>query len=142
MLELRAKLLRLLQEEDKLMEIVKLVGEDILPDDQRLILEVSRVIKVGYLQQNAYHKNDAHVSLNKQYKMLTVIERLYEKAYKCVKIGAPISKVKNDELFYKITAMKYNVPEDKPEMFDELTKEIDSFYDSLESIYGKGVSRQ
>lgn len=142
MLKLRAKLLRLLQEEDKLMEIVKLVGEDILPDDQRLILEVSRVIKVGYLQQNAYHKIDAHVSLKKQYNMLKVIERLYDKAYKCIKMGAPISKVKNDELFYKITTMKYNVPEDKLEMFDELIKEIDSFYDSLESMYSKEVSRQ
>ncbi|HYE82605.1 MAG TPA: V-type ATP synthase subunit A [Clostridia bacterium] len=142
MLELRAKLLRLLQEEDKLLEIVKLVGEDILPDDQRLILEVSRVIKVGYLQQNAYHKNDAHVSLKKQYKMLRVIDRLYEKAYKCVKMGAPISKVKNDELFYKITTMKYSVPEDKLEMFDELMKEIDSFYSSMENMYGKEVKRQ
>ncbi|HOE56699.1 MAG TPA: V-type ATP synthase subunit A, partial [Bacillota bacterium] len=103
MLSLRAKLLRLLQEEDKLIEIVKLVGEDILPDDQRLILEIARVIKVGYLQQNAYHKNDAHVSLKKQHKMLGVIDRVYDRAYKCVKIGAPISKVKNDELFYKIT---------------------------------------
>lgn len=142
MLELRAKLLRLLQEEDKLMEIVKLVGEDILPDDQRLILEVARVIKVGYLQQNAYHKNDAHVSLKKQHKMLKVIDRLYDKAYKCVKIGAPVSKVKNDDLFYKITTMKYNVPEDKLEMFDELIKEIDSFYDGLENMYSKEVSRQ
>ena len=142
MLSLRAKLLRLLQEEDKLIEIVKLVGEDILPDDQRLILEIARVIKVGYLQQNAYHKNDAHVSLKKQHKMLGVIDRVYDRAYKCVKIGAPISKVKNDELFYKITTMKYNIPEDKPEMFDELIKEIDNFYDGLESMYGKEVKGQ
>jgi len=142
MMELRAKLLRLLQEEEKLMGIVKLVGEDILPDDQRLILEISRVIKVGYLQQNAYHKNDAHVSLKKQYGMLRVIDRLYDKAHNCVKMGAPISKVKNDELFYKITTMKYNVPEDKPEMFDELINEIDNFYDSLKTMYGREVSRQ
>lgn len=142
MMELRAKLMRLLQEEDKLMEIVKLVGEDILPDDQRLTLEVAKVIKVGYLQQNAYHKNDAHVSLKKQYRMLTVIDRLYDNAYKCVKLGAPISKVKNDDLFYKITTMKYNVPEDRLEMFDDLIKEIDSFYDNLENMYGKEVSRK
>jgi len=142
MLELRAKLLRLLQEEEKLMEIVKLVGEDILPDDQRLVLEISRVIKVGYLQQNAYHKNDAHVSLKKQYGMLRVIDRLYDKAYNCVKNGVPISKAKNDELFYKITTMKYNVSEDKLEMFDELINEIDSFYDSLKTMYGREVSRQ
>lgn len=142
MLELRAKLLRLLQEEDKLQEIVKLVGEDILPDDQRLILEVSRVIKTGFLQQNAYHVNDAHVSLEKQHKMLKVIDRLYERAYKCVKLGAPISKAKNEELFYKIITMKYNVPEDKLDMLDELVKETDSFYDSLENTYRKEVKRQ
>jgi V/A-type H+-transporting ATPase subunit A len=141
MLVLRSKLLRILQEEDKLMEIVKLVGEDILPDDQRLILEVSRVIKVGYLQQNAYHKNDAHVSLKKQHKMLKVIDKLYEKAYKCIKKGIPISKVKKEDLFYKITTMKYNVSEDKLEMFDELNNEIDSFYDSLENMYSKEVCR-
>ncbi|MGE5632739.1 MAG: V-type ATP synthase subunit A [Caulobacteraceae bacterium] len=139
MMELRAKMLRILQEEDKLMEIVKLVGEDILPDDQRLILETSRVIKIGYLQQNAYHENDAHVSLKKQFKMLQVIDKLYDDCLKCVKKGAPISKVKNDELFYKITTMKYNVPEDKLEMFDELIKEIDTFYESLENMYGKEV---
>lgn len=142
MLELRAKLLRILQEEDKLMEIVKLVGEDILPDDQRLILEISRVIKVGYLQQNAYHKNDAHVSLKKQYRMLKVIDKLYDRAHKCVKMGVPISKVKKDDLFYQITTMKYNVPEDRLEMLDELIKEIESYYDGLEKMYGKEVSRR
>ncbi|MDD2504135.1 MAG: V-type ATP synthase subunit A, partial [Clostridia bacterium] len=65
----------------------------------------------------------------------------YDKAYKCIKMGAPISKVKNDELFYKITTMKYNVPEDKLEMLDELIGEIDSFYDSLENMYSKEVSK-
>lgn len=141
MMELRAKMLRILQEEDKLMEIVKLVGEDILPDDQRLILEISRVIKIGYLQQNAYHENDAHVSLKKQYAMLRVIDTLYEKSLECVKKGVPISKVKNDELFYKITTMKYNVPEDKLEMFDQLIEEIGSFYDSIDNLYAKEVKR-
>lgn len=141
-MKLRAKILTILQEEEKLMEIVKLVGEDILPDDQRLILEISRVIKIGYLQQNAYHKNDAHVSLKKQYTMLKVIEKLYDSCLECVKRGAPISKVKNDELFYNITTMKYNIPEEKPEMFDELIDQINSFYDSICNIYGKEVGQE
>jgi V/A-type H+-transporting ATPase subunit A len=138
MMELRAKMLSLLQEERKLLEIVKLVGEDILPDDQRLILEISKVIKVGYLQQNAYHKDDANVSLNKQFKMLTVIDRLYEAANKCIKDGAPISKVKNEELFYKIVTMKYKVSEDNLELLDELIKEIEVYYSTLEKMYKKG----
>jgi V/A-type H+-transporting ATPase subunit A len=138
MLELRNKIMSLLQEERKLLEVVKLVGEDILPDDQRLILEIARVIKVGFLQQNAYHKIDAHVSLKKQYAMLTVIDKLYEESYRCVKKGIPISKVKNDDLFYKVITMKYNTPEDKLEILDGLKREIEEYYSSLEGKYNKG----
>lgn len=138
MMELRAKMLSLLQEERKLLEIVKLVGEDILPDDQRLVLEISKVIKVGYLQQNAYHKDDANVSLNKQYKMLTVIDSLYESANKCIKEGVPISKVKNEDIFYKVITMKYMVSEENLELLDELIKEINEYYKSLEKMYKKG----
>ena len=138
MMELRAKILSVLQEERKLLEIVKLVGEDILPDDQRLILEISKVIKVGYLQQNAYHKDDANVSLKKQYKMLTVIDSLYNAANKCIKEGAPISKVKNEELFYKVITMKYMVSEENLELLDGLIKEINEYYTSLGKMYQKG----
>lgn len=138
MMELRAKMLSLLQEERKLLEIVKLVGEDILPDDQRLILEISKVIKVGYLQQNAYHKDDANVSLNKQYKMLTVIDSLYEAANKCIKDGVPISVVKNEDIFYKVITMKYMVSEENLELLDGLIKEINEYYKSLEKMYKRG----
>jgi len=138
MLDLRSKMLRILQEENKLMEIVKLVGEDILPDDQRLILEISKVIKVGYLQQNAYHKDDANVSLKKQYKMLKTIDVLYERTQTCIKKGIPISKVKNEALFSKIISMKYNISENKEELFDELKNEIDEFYNNLEKTYDTG----
>lgn len=138
MMELRGKMLELLQEERKLLEIVKLVGEDILPDDQRLVLEISKVIKVGYLQQNAYHADDANVSIKKQYKMLTVIHRLYEEANRCIKDGVPISKVKDEDLFYKIITMKYKVSEENLELLDELIKEIEAYYSSLSSMYIKG----
>jgi V/A-type H+-transporting ATPase subunit A len=138
MMGLRAKMLSLLQEERKLLEIVKLVGEDILPDDQRLILEISKVIKVGYLQQNAYHKDDANVSLRKQYKMLTVIDSLYEAANRCIKEGVPISKVKNEDLFYKIITMKYKVSEENLELLDQLIKDIDEYYKSLGKRYKRG----
>lgn len=138
MMELRGRMLSLLQEEKKLLEIVKLVGEDILPDDQRLILEIAKVIKVGYLQQNAYHKDDANVSLLKQYKMLKVIEHLYEEAHKCVKLGVPISKLKDEALFYSIITMKYNITEENLEKLDKINDEIDKYYGSLEGKYNKG----
>lgn len=137
MLDLRSKMMRLLQEENKLMDIVKLVGEDVLPDDQKLILEIAKVIKVGFLQQNAYHKEDSYVPLDRQYKMLKVINKLYERAASCVKKGIPLSKVKNDELFNEIIMMKYNFSPENKGFFDEIINKIDSYYDSIETRYEK-----
>lgn len=141
MMELREKMLGILGEENKLMEIVKLVGEDILPDDQRLILEISKVLKTGYLQQNSFHELDANVSLKKQYNMLRVIDRLYEKAFAAVKKGAPISIVRNEKLFYDIISMKYNVAEGDEEAFERYLKQIDDYFDPLISRYDKGAIR-
>ena len=63
-LEMRAKMIKLLQEENDLMEIVKLVGADLMPEDQKLILEIGRVIRAGFLQQNAFHEVDTFVPLS------------------------------------------------------------------------------
>jgi V/A-type H+-transporting ATPase subunit A len=134
-LELRAKMLKLLFEETKLLEIVKLVGEDVLPDDQRLILEISKVIKNGFMQQNAFHSEDTYVPLKKQYLMLKVIDYLYNRAYKAVKQGIPISKVKDDGVFSEVTKMKYNIPNDRLEKIDRVKEHIRDFYDELEAEY-------
>ncbi|MFA0815562.1 MAG: V-type ATP synthase subunit A [Anaerofustis sp.] len=131
MFPLRNKFMSLLQEENKLSEIVKLVGEDILPDDQRLILEISKVFKNGYLQQNAYHKDDASVSLQKQFEMLKIFNLLYDMSAEAVHKSIPLSTVKNDALFYKVSMMKYNIPENQPEQFYALTREIEAYYKPL-----------
>ncbi|AYO31683.1 V-type ATP synthase subunit A [Biomaibacter acetigenes] len=137
---LRSKMLKILQEENKLMDIVKLVGEDVLPDDQRVILEIARIIKMGYLQQNAYHPQDSYVPLSRQYSMLKVIDRLYDRAYSCVRRGIPLSKIKDEALFSDIIMMKYNASDEKPELFQELCDRIDRYYDSLESMYKEGAA--
>ncbi|MCR4431102.1 MAG: V-type ATP synthase subunit A [Tepidanaerobacteraceae bacterium] len=142
MMALRVKMLRILQEENKLMDIVKLVGEDVLPDDQRVILEISRIIKMGYLQQNAYHPQDSYVPLSRQYRMLKVIERLYDRAYSCVKNGIPLSKIKDEKLFSDIIMMKYNASDEKPGLFQELEERIDRYYDGLESVYKEGAANE
>ena len=79
--DLRNQMLKLLYEEDKLKEIVMLVGEDVLPDDQRLILDISNVMKLGFLQQNAFSKVDTYVPLKKQVEMLKTIKLLYEEGH-------------------------------------------------------------
>lgn len=138
MMTFRSKIMRILQEENKLMDIVKLVGEDVLPDDQRVILEIARIIKIGYLQQNAYHPQDFYTDLLCQHSMLKVINKLYDRAYSCVKKGIPLSKIKNEKLFSDIIMMKYNAAEAKSKLFQELINRIDHYYDSVESMYKEG----
>lgn len=138
MMTFRSKIMRILQEENKLMDIVKLVGEDVLPDDQRVILEIARIIKIGYLQQNAYHPQDFYTDLLRQHNMLKVINKLYDRAYSCVKKGIPLSKIKNEKLFSDIIMMKYNAAEAKSKLFQELINRIDHYYDSVESMYKEG----
>lgn len=135
MLKLRAKMIRLLQEEEKLNEIVQLVGEDVLPNDQRLVLEISRTIKKGFLQQNALHKDDTYVSLEKQYKMLRVIDALYTSALSCVKKGIPLSTIRKQKVFDDVVKMKYDVPNDQVYLLDELSKKIVETYRSLREKY-------
>ena len=74
----RNRLMALLVQESSLMEIVKLIGADVLPDDQKLVLEIAKVIRLGFLQQNAFHKDDTSVPLTKQFKMMEVILYLYK----------------------------------------------------------------
>ncbi|NSJ91820.1 V-type ATP synthase subunit A, partial [Coprococcus sp. MSK.21.13] len=131
------KMLKILFEENKLQEIVKLVGEDVLPDDQRLILEVARILKVGFLQQNAYHNEDTYVPKEKQYKMLKAIELLYDNAYKCVKMGIPISQIRNEEIFGELVKMKYNIPNEDLSGIAEIEGKIYSYYKELIEQYSK-----
>ena len=124
-LEYRNRISALLQEESSLMEIVKLIGSDVLPDDQKLVIETARVIRVGFLQQNAFHADDTYVPLEKQKLMMKTILHLHAKAKDIVAQNIPLSKILNLGLFDKLTKMKYDIPNSKPEMFDDYIKEID-----------------
>lgn len=124
-IEYRNRISALLQEESSLMEIVKLIGSDVLPDDQKLVIETARVIRVGFLQQNAFHADDTYVPLEKQKLMMKTILHLHAKAKDIVAQNIPLSKILNLGLFDKLTKMKYNIPNSKPEMFDDYIKEID-----------------
>ena len=128
---LRAKFLDLLHKEAKLNEIVMLVGEDVLPDDQRLVLEICRVIKVGFLQQNAFNQTDTYVPLEKQFEMLKTIDLLYELGNEAVEKQIPISQIKNDALYGKVINMKYDVPNDDLSKIVEINNEIKEFYRKL-----------
>ncbi len=121
----REELCSILYEENSLMEIVKLIGADVLPDDQKLTIEIARVIRVGFLQQNAFHKDDTFVSLEKQLKMMHAILHLYHKCRQIVALQVPMSKLISTGLFDKLVKMKYDVPNDKISMLDDYIGEID-----------------
>ena len=127
----RNRLMSLLTQESSLMEIVKLIGSDVLPDDQKLILEIARVIRLGFLQQNAFHPDDTCVPMAKQFKMMETILYLYQKSRALISMGMPMSVLKQDSIFDKVIAMKYDIPNNKPEMFDEYKQMIDRFYDDV-----------
>ena len=127
----RNQIVYLLSQESSLMEIVKLIGGDVLPDDQKLILEIAKVIRVGFLQQNAFHKDDTCVPMEKQFKMMEIILYLYRKSRSLISMGMPMSVLKEDKIFDKVIAMKYDIPNDKPELFEQYKKDIDAFYEDV-----------
>ncbi len=121
----RNKINSLLHEENQLMEIVKLIGADVLPDDQKLVIETAKAIRVGFLQQNAFHADDTFVPLEKQKLMMKAILHLYNRSRQIIASAIPISRITELGLFEKLAKMKYDIPNDKPEMFDDLIREID-----------------
>lgn len=124
----RNQIMAILNQESSLMEIVKLIGSDVLPDDQKLILEIARVIRLGFLQQNAFHKDDTCVPMEKQFEMMDVILYLYDKAKLLISMNMPMSVLKEETIFESVISIKYDVPNDRPEMFDEYRKAVDDFY--------------
>ncbi len=127
----RNQMMSLLNQESSLMEIVKLIGADVLPDDQKLVLEIARVIRLGFLQQNAFHPDDTCVPMEKQKKMMETILYLYKKAKVLIAMGMPMRILKQNKIFEKIIAMKYDVPNDRLDLFEEYQKDIDAFYDDV-----------
>ncbi len=128
----RQEISAILASETKLMEIVKLMGSDVLPDDQKLTIEVAKVIRVGYLQQNAFHKDDTYVPLEKQSKMMEVILYLNKRCKEVVALNKPIRLILETGIFDKVIKMKYDIPNDQLELFDDYFKEIDTIIANIE----------
>lgn len=121
----RQRIATLLHEENDLMEIVKLIGSDVLPDDQKLVIETAKVIRVGFLQQNAYHAEDTYVPLEKQLGMMKVILYLYDQCAAMIRKGHAISAILETGIFGEVVKIKYDVPNSKLEMLDDYYTKID-----------------
>ncbi len=129
----REEAMRILQAEDELKNIVKLVGPEALPDKQRLILETARIIRIALLQQNALDPIDTYSSPQKQFKMLKIVIDFHRLADNVVSKGAPIFKVTELPVMEDIMRMKNSIPNDKVAQLDELEKKMYDNFAMLES---------
>lgn len=127
----RNQILSILTQENQLNEIVKLIGSDVLPDDQKLVLEIARVIRLGFVQQNAYHPSDTYVPLSKQLKMMQTILYLNTKAKQLINMNMPMSILKEEDIFDKVISIKYDVANDELDKFDNYKTMIDDFYNRI-----------
>lgn len=127
----RRRIVEILHQESSLMDVVKLIGSDVLPDDQKLTIEIGRVIRLGFLQQNAFHSEDTSVPLKKQGKMMEIILYLRKRCKSLISHGMPMSLLQREDIFTKIIAIKYDVPNNKLEMFDQYKNDIDEFYTKI-----------
>jgi V/A-type H+-transporting ATPase subunit A len=135
---LRDQAMSLLQQDDKLQKIVKLVGEDALPDDQRLVIEGARLLKEALLQQGAFDEVDTYAIPERQLWMLKIILHFYDRATDIIKKGAPIYRIREMESIDDINRMKVRIPNEKIEEFEELLASIDEKFDELEQDYAGG----
>ena len=128
----RARMMAILQEEASLMEIVKLIGSDVLPEGQKATLEVARAIRVGFLQQNAFHKDDTYVPLEKQDKMMDAILLLDDRLNELIAAGGVLSKVTETGIVDDIVRIKYTIGNDTMiPAFDALIKKINDTFDAI-----------
>ena len=132
---MRNRAMELLSEENRLSQIVKLVGPDALPYAERMVLETSRLIREGILQQNATDPVDAYSPVEKQIRMLELVLYFHERGMNIIKRGAPISVVHDLPVVDTLIRMKSNVANDELSKFEDIQKAIDEQMSQLDAEY-------
>jgi V/A-type H+-transporting ATPase subunit A len=133
--EVRIRSFEILQKEDRLQKIVKLIGPDALPDSEQLYLDVARMIKVGFLQQSAYDEIDTYSTPEKQLNILRLILKFFDKASELIRSGVPIYVIRNMKTISKVLRIKISVPNDKLEEIELIEKEVFEEFKNIETEY-------
>ena len=123
--DLRAESYHVLQREDTLKEIVRLLGPEALPDEEKLVLEVARMVKIGILQQNSFDKIDTYCSPQKQVKLVKLMVKFYKEAQKALKGGTQLADIRAMPIIPALLKAKFEIPEDQLARLDELDRQID-----------------
>ncbi len=129
--ELRSYLYRLLRREEELLELVRLLGPESLADEEKLILDVGRMIREGFLQQSAFDQIDSYCSTRKQYLMLRLFVTFHKLAEEALSRGVPLARIRQLPIIAKLMRVKAEVPNEKAEQLLDLEEEIKSVMSSL-----------
>ena len=132
-LRVRADAYGVLQREDALKEIVRLLGPEALPDEEKLILDVARMIQIGFLQQNAYDDTDAYCSPQKQFIMMKMFVQFHHEALKALRNGVPLSKIRGMQVIAPMLRAKFAIKSDELGKLEALSKQM---FDEFGSVSG------
>jgi V/A-type H+/Na+-transporting ATPase subunit A len=133
--DLRAESYHILQREDTLKEIVRLLGPEALPDEEKLVLEVARMLKIGILQQNSFDKVDTYCGPAKQLKLVRLIVKFYKEAQKSLKEGKSLADIRALPIITTLLKAKFEVTDEQISKLEEIEKQLsDSFKGNIEEV--------
>lgn len=135
----RTKIVKILEKENELLEIARVVGQDVLSDDKKLAIEVASSIRIGFLQQNSFSEVDTYVPIEKQFKMMDIIILIYERALKLIKKGIPISEIKKTNILQEYNELKNNIKNDEIYKIDDFEIKVKNTLKKLEEEYKEHI---
>jgi V/A-type H+-transporting ATPase subunit A len=136
-IDLRTEALTLLQREDRLQQIVKLVGPDVLPEGQRLILFIAEIMKDGFLAQSSFDENDMYCTPERQVALLRIILTLYRRGRSLIQVGVPLARIRSLECVPHILRAKSTFGNNDMEKLRQLEQSVAEEMDTLAKEYVK-----
>ena len=133
-LSLRSEAYGVLQREDTLKEIVRLLGPEALPDEEKLILEVARMIKIGLLQQNSFDDVDTYCSPQKQYKLLKLLVEFYRRGQHALKEGASLADIRAMPIVTSLLKSRMDIKDDEMPKLDKLDIDMKEQFKAITGV--------
>jgi V/A-type H+-transporting ATPase subunit A len=133
-LTLRSEAYGVLQREDTLKEIVRLLGPEALPDEEKLILEVARMLKIGLLQQNSFDEVDTYCSPQKQYKLLKLSVEFYRRGQQALKEGASLADIRAMAIVPTLLKARMDIKDDEIPKLDQLDIDMKEQFKSITGV--------
>jgi V/A-type H+-transporting ATPase subunit A len=128
-----------LQREDTLKEIVRLLGPEALPDEEKLILELARMIKIGILQQNSFDNVDTYCSPEKQLKLVRLMIKFYKESQKALREGIPLTDIRALPIITTLLKAKFEIPDDQVSKLDNLDNRLSEEFHGISREEAKVV---